>query len=331
MKIYQRLKDTKVLWPLIALAIICIVNLIFIPNFFRIEIKDGHLFGSVIDIMNRGSVLVIIAIGMTLVIATEGIDISVGAIVAISAAIACKLIQSGQSVPLAIAVALLISAVCGAWNGFLVAKLGIQCMVGTLILMIVGRGIAQLITDGQIITIKSESYSYLANGFLFGIPFSLYITAFVIIIVTLVLRKTAFGLFLEASGINKNSSRFAGIKSSNIIFLAYVISGITAGIGGILISANIRAADATNAGLWKELDAILATVIGGTAMTGGRAYIAGTVIGALFIQSITTTIYAMGVPPEITLIVKAVVIICVMLMQSDDFRQMFKANKEQVA
>lgn len=319
----QAMKEKKLLWPTVALLGICLINFFSIPGFFNIIVKDGHLFGSVIDILNRSSVLIIMSIGMTLVIATCGIDISVGAVAAISGAVACRLIAAGESLFVAMAAALFICMLCGAWNGLLVAKLGIQCMVGTLILMIVGRGIAMLITDGQIITVTSAAYSYLANGFLFGLPFSLYITAFVTILILLFVRRTAYGLFLEASGINPNATKFAGINSSNFIFIAYVISGVTAGISGLLISSNIKAADSNNAGHWKELDAILATVIGGTSMMGGRAYIGGTIIGALFIQSITTTIYAMGVPPEITLIVKAFVIIVVTLLQSDQFRMMF--------
>ena len=322
-KMFQDMKDKKILWPTVALLSICLINFFSIPNFFNIVVKDGHLFGSVIDILNRSSVLVIMSIGMTLVIATGGIDISVGAVAAISGAVACTLIAAGQSLFVAVTAALLVCMVCGIWNGLLVAKLGIQCMVGTLILMIVGRGIAMLITDGQIVTVTSESYSYLANGFLFGLPFSLYITAFVTITILFFVRKTAYGLFLEAAGTNPNATKFAGINATNIIFIAYVISGVTAGISGLLISSNIKAADSNNAGHWKELDAILATVIGGTSMMGGRAYIGGTIIGALFIQSITTTIYAMGVPPEITLIVKAFVIIVVTLLQSDQFRMMF--------
>lgn len=312
----------KVIWPIVALVAILLFNLIFTPEFFKLEIKNGHLFGSLIDVLNRATPLIIMAIGMTLVIATEGIDISVGAVTAISGAMACRLIAGGQSVFMAILVALICSAICGLWNGTLVAKLGIQPMVGTLILMTVGRGIAQLITNAQIITINNKAYGFIGSGFLFGLPFSLYIAVTIILLVVLVMRKTSLGLFLESVGVNRESSRFAGIKSSNIILFAYLVCGLLAGVSGILISSNVTAADANNAGLWMEIDAILATVIGGTMMTGGRAYIGGTVLGALFIQSLTTTIYALGVPPEVILVVKAVVVIVVSLLQSSTFRKM---------
>lgn len=317
----QRILAHKIIWPLLALIVILVYNLIFTPGFMSIEIKNGRLFGSLIDIIKHASPLIIMSIGMTLVIATEGIDISVGAVVAISASIACSLIDKGNSIVVAIVMALVVSALCGLWNGVLVAKIGIQPMVATLILMTVGRGIAQLITKGQIITISSDGYSFLGNGYLFGLPFSVYIAIIVFVLIYLLLRKTAFGLFIESVGTNREASRFAGIKASNIILIAYMICGLFAGIAGIFISSNVTAADANNAGLWKEIDAILATVIGGTSMTGGRVHIMGTVLGALFIQTLTTTIYSTGVPPEIILLVKAIVVIVVTLFQAPAFRK----------
>ena len=316
--------DDKLLWPLIPLILILIYNGFFTPNFLTISVKNGRLFGSLIDILKHASPLIIMSIGMTLVIATEGIDISVGAVIAISAAIACSMIVSGQPVFFAIAVALLLSAFCGLFNGVLVAALGIQPMVATLILMTVGRGIAQLITKGQIITISNDTYSYIGNGYFLGLPVSVYIAAVVFIIVYLLLRKTAFGLYIESVGSNRSSARYAGISAVIVIMMAYLLSGLFAGMAGIFISSNVTAADANNAGLWKEIDAILATVIGGTSMMGGRVRLTGTVLGALFIQTLTTTIYATGVPPEIIFVVKAVVVILVTLLQSEVFRGKFK-------
>ena len=319
-KFKQLFIDSKILWPLLALIGILLFNLFFTPGFLNIEIKNGRLFGSLIDILKHASPLIIMSIGMTLVIATEGIDISVGAVVAISASIACTLIVGGKSMFVGIVMALIVSALCGLWNGVLIAKIGIQPMVGTLILMTIGRGIAQLITKGQIVTIDHDGYYYIGNGFLFGIPFAVYVAIFVVIIIHVLLRKTAFGLFIESVGTNAEASRFTGIKASNVILFAYLLCGLFAGVAGIFISSNVTAADANNAGLWKEIDAILATVIGGTSMMGGRIHLMGTVLGALFIQTLTTTIYATGVPPEIILVVKALVVILVTLLQSPDFR-----------
>lgn len=141
------------------------------------------------------------------------------------------------------------------------------------------------------------------------------------------IRKTALGLFIESIGVNDKSSKFAGIQSRKVVFSLYVISGVLAGIAGIILCSNIKSADANNVGLWLELDAILATVIGGTSMSGGRFYLSGTVVGALFIQTLTTTIYSLGVAPEITLVVKAIVVIVVCIIQSPEFRKMIKGKK----
>src|SRR5690606_30291955 len=158
----QRITKYHLFWPLVALALLLLFNLIYNPGFFSIRIQGGHLYGSLIDILNYGSPLMLVAIGMTLVIATGGIDLSVGSLVAISGAIACLMISlsAEQSrldvVILAVVLALGLSVVLGLWNGMLVAVAGIQPIIATLILMVAGRGIAQLITSGQIITINSD-------------------------------------------------------------------------------------------------------------------------------------------------------------------------------
>lgn len=325
----RELTTHKIIWPILALVILYLFNLVVMPNFFRIEIINGHLYGSLIDILNRGTPLIIMAIGMTLVIAKEGIDISVGSVLAISGSMAIFLL--GQY-PLwvAISCALIVGLLCGLWNGMLVAILGIQPMVATLILLTVGRGIAQLITNGQILSTKHQGYEFIGKGFLLGIPFAVYIAAAIFILIYLLKTKTAFGLFLESAGANRRSSEFAGIKPRMIFMAAYAISGLLAAVAGIIYSSNLSSADANNAGLWYELDAILAVVIGGTSMRGGRFYLGGTVVGAIFIQSLTTTIYSLGVPPESILLVKAIVVILVCLIQSEVFRQSLSARKRKV-
>jgi simple sugar transport system permease protein len=327
-----KLTSSKIFWPSIALLTVLIFNLIIHPGFFNIEIKEGHLFGSLIDIINRGSPLIIAAIGMTLVIATGGIDISVGSIVAISGAISAFYITKGSPLGLVIAAAIFLAIISGAWNGFLVSVLGVQPMVATLILYIVGRGIAQLITNGQILTFNNKSFHFIGGGYLLGFPFAVFIALAVVAIIKFIKTKTAMGLFIESIGSNAAASSYTGINAKKYTFIVYIICGICAGIAGLIICSNIKSADANNAGLWMELDAILATVIGGTSMNGGRFYIGGTVVGALFIQSLTTTIYSMGVPPEIILLVKAVVVIVVCLMQSEEFRKLTSGafNKRKV-
>ncbi len=323
--IFSRFYNMTIFWPLVCLITIIFINFIINPGFLKIEMKDGHLFGSLIDILNRAAPLILISLGMTIVIAVQGIDISVGSIIAISACVSATVIVSNGPVILAICAGLFVGLICGMWNGFLVAYIGVQPMVGTLILYIVGRGIAQLITDGKILTFTNKSFIFLGTGYLL-IPIPVYIAIAVTLIMYFIIRKTSLGLFVEAIGVNREASRFSGINSKKVIFALYAICGLLAGLAGLIICSNIKSADANNAGQWLELDAILSVVIGGTSMSGGRFYLGGTVVGALFIQSLTTTIYSIGVPPEVTLVVKAIVVITVVLIQSPIFRKMLNRN-----
>jgi simple sugar transport system permease protein len=317
----------RLAWPLITLALLLVVNTVFNSSFLHIEWRDGHLYGSLIDILNRAAPLVLVSLGMTMVIATRGIDISVGAVVAIAAAVAAWMIGGSVAgtetrfpLPLAIVGALGVAALCGLWNGVLVAKVGMQPIIATLILMVAGRGIAQLITDGQIITIYYKPFFFLGGGYLLGLPFSLFIVVAVFAALYLAVTRTALGLFVQAVGINPTAARVAGVRSRRLIVAAYTFCGVCAGIAGLLISSNVKSADGNNAGQLLELDAILAVTLGGTALTGGRFSLVGSVIGALIIQTLTYAIYSLGVPPEINLVVKAVVVFLVMLLQSPEFR-----------
>ncbi|WP_248924480.1 ABC transporter permease [Paenibacillus hamazuiensis] len=320
-------------WPLSMLGALLLFNLIYSPDFFTVNMRDGHLYGSLIDILNFGSPLILIALGMTLVIATGGIDLSVGSVVAIAGAISCLIVSKGSDqnelalVLTAVAVSVLLSLFAGVWNGFLVAGAGIQPIVATLILMVAGRGVAQLITDGQIITVSSTPYKYIGAGSLFTLPFCIFIVAAIFILAYLLTRKTALGLFIEAVGCKPTASRLAGVRSSLVILAVYMFCGLCAGIAGLILCSNVSSADGNNAGLWYELDAILAVVIGGTSLNGGRFYLGGTLVGALIIQTLTTTIYMIGVPPETTLVVKAFVVTAVCLIQSESFRQAVRLRR----
>jgi len=323
--------------PLAALAILLLIDLIMIPGFFHLEIKDGHLYGSLIDIANRAAPLILAAIGMTLVIATRGIDISVGATVAISGTVAAMLIGGtmvmNNGTPeyvantpmwMALAAAMGAALLCGAWNGALVAGLGLQPIVATLILMVAGRGLAQLLTDGQIITVYYQPFFFFGSGYLFGLPFSLFIVAAVFIVTALLLRKTALGLFIQSVGINPVAARLAGLKTASLIFFVYVFCAACAGVAGLMITSNIKSADANNAGLLLELDAILAVTLGGTSLAGGKFSLAGSVIGALIIQTLTYTIYSLGLPPEVNMVVKSVVVFVICVSQSAEFKTMWR-------
>jgi simple sugar transport system permease protein len=316
----------RLAWPLGSIAALLVVDAIFGHSFFALRMQDGHLYGSLVDILRFGAPPMLVALGMTAVIATGGIDLSVGALVAISGATACLIISrlgdqsSIGGVLLAIAAALALTTALGIWNGTLVAVVGIQPIVATLILMVAGRGLAQLITSGQIITINSSPYDLLGNGYWLALPFALFVVALMYGVSGLFSRRTALGMLIESVGGNAEASRLAGVRSRNLIILAYAFSGLCSGIAGLMISSGIKGADGNNAGLWFELDAILAVVIGGTALAGGRYFISGTLVGALLIQTLTTTIYSIGVPPETTLLFKALVVTLVCLVQSPAFR-----------
>jgi ribose/xylose/arabinose/galactoside ABC-type transport system permease subunit len=336
---WRKITESRLFFPLIALALILLFDLIFIPNFFSITFQQGHLYGSLIDILRNSMPVVVLAIGMTLVIATGGVDLSVGATMAIVSSVAALLmnpfvlgtqLQAIKNDPtysyspfwIVIVVPLIVATICGLWNGLLVSYGKIQPMVATLILMISGRGIAQLITNSQKIQIFFAPFVYIGNGWLL-VPFSLYIVAFLYALAWLITRKTSIGLFIESVGINARSSLFSGIDQKKIKLFAYVFCGFCAGIAGLIATSNISTSDATSLGLNLELDAILAVVIGGTLLgTGGRFSLLASVIGGVVMQAVTTSMYAIGVSANSILAVKGVVVIMLILLyaqQVQDF------------
>ena len=316
-------------WPkgmpqIIALLLVLAVDSLVAPHFFQVLLQDGRLFGSPIDILNRAAPVALLAIGMTLVIATGGIDLSVGAVMAIAGATAASMTVAGHSLPVVLLAALGAGALAGLWNGILVAVLKIQPFVATLILMVAGRGVAQLITSGQIVTFDSPALSWLGSGSLLLLPTPVIIAVATLLLFWLFTRRTALGMFLEAVGINIRAAKNAGVNTRIVVMLAYVLSGICAAIAGIIVAADIRGADANNAGLWLELDAILAVVIGGGSLMGGRFNLLLSVVGALIIQGMNTGILLSGFPPELNQVVKAVVVLCVLIVQSPRFIGLLK-------
>jgi len=327
----KALTKQRLFWPVVALLVLLLGDLIASPSFFKIELRDVHLYGNVIDILKNGAPLILIAIGMTLVIATRGIDLSVGAVVAISGALACLWISDNPdgvgTTLIAFGLALGLSLLLGVWNGWLVAALGIQPIIATLILMVAGRGIAQLISDGQIITVNSHSFEWIGSGYLFTLPGAILIALAVFVLASVLVRRSALGLLVEAVGGNPEASRLAGLRSARLTWLVYVFCALCAGIAGLMISANVHSADANHAGLFIELDAILAVVVGGTQLTGGRFSLGGSVIGALLIQTLTTTVNALGIPPESIMLFKAIVVLVVCLLLSPAFRRKFRRRR----
>ncbi|WP_139790389.1 ABC transporter permease [Rhizobium rhizosphaerae] len=300
----------------VALAAILILIWFNFPGFFAIEMQNGRLYGSLIDVMNRGAPVALLAVGMTLVIATRGIDLSVGAVMAICGAVAAASSVRGDPLAVTLVLSLGIGLLCGLWNGVLVAILNIQPIVATLVLMVAGRGIAQLITEGAILTFNDPGLIFIGSGSLFGLPMPVVLWLVFGIAVALIIRRTALGLLIEATGVNRRAATLSGIQAPAFLIMAYVLSGLCAALAGLIVTADIRGADANNAGLWLELDAILAVVVGGNSLLGGRFSIIASLIGAMIIQAVNTGILLSGFPPEFNLIIKAAIIVLILLIQS---------------
>jgi len=299
---------------LLTLAALAALVTLFFPDFLRIEVVDGRLVGPIMDILKRGAPVGLLAVGMTLVIATRGIDLSVGTTMAITGAVAAWSITQGYG--LGGALALLAGVLAGLWNGTLVAIVGIQPIVATLILMTSGRGIAQLVTEGRILTFSHDGMAFFGSGALLGIPAPALLWGLTAVAVALLMRRSALGMLIEAVGVNRAASALAGVNATVLLIAVYVASGLCAALAGIVATADIRGADANNAGLWLELDAILAVVIGGNSLLGGRFSIAASVLGALIIQTVDTGILLAGFPSEYNLVIKAGLVLVILVLQS---------------
>ena len=302
-------------------------------EFFKIGIQNELLSGRLVNILNRGSEVAILAIGMTLVVsASAGTDISVGSVMALSAGVCCTLLAGAAApqatelaVPLIVGVlaALVVGCVCGAFNGALVAYLNIQPMVATLILWTAARAIGLLVCNNLIVYVRNDAFA-MFGGYIGPVPTPLIIAAVCIAVVTIVLKKSALGLYIQSVGINKKASRIAGLNSQKIIFLCYVLCGLCAGIAGVVASSRITSADTNNIGLNFELDAILAVALGGNSLAGGKFNLAGSIIGAYTIQAITTTMYNLGVSSAVNPVFKAVIVIVIVAVQAPPVKAFFK-------
>ncbi|SOC45015.1 monosaccharide ABC transporter membrane protein (CUT2 family) [Rhizobium subbaraonis] len=305
----------------VLIAVVLLISLAF-PDFLTLQMQNGRIYGSLIDVLNRGAPVALLAIGMTIVIATRGIDLSVGAVMAICGAVAAASITSGHSLVYTLALALAVGMLCGLWNGILVAVLDIQPIIATLVLMVAGRGIAQLITEGAILTFNDAGLIFIGSGSFLGLPMPVVIWLVFGIAITLLVRRTALGMLVEALGINRRASTLSGVSTGVLLIAAYILSGLCAAIAGIIAAADIKGADANNAGLWLELDAILAVVVGGNSLLGGRFSIAASLLGAMIIQAINTGILLSGFPPEFNLIIKAAIIVLILVVQSPRVRDL---------
>lgn len=329
------MRRSPLLWPVLGILLVLGFNLLLTPGFFSIGVQDGRLFGSLVDIVNRAVPVLLLAAGMTLVIATGGVDLSVGAVMAIGGAVAACVIARPegslitalhlpQTMPAAVLAGLAAAVLCGLWNALLVGRFKIQPIVATLLLMVAGRGAAQLLTSGQIINFDNPSLIALGSGASFLVPNPVWIALGFVGLVILLVRRTALGLMVEATGSNETAARIAGVSTRQVIGFAYVVCALGAGIAGVVAAADIKAADANTSGLYLELDAILSVAIGGTSLAGGRFNLAGSILGALLMQAVTTTINTRGVSADLTYVVKALVVVAVCLLQSPELRGKLK-------
>lgn len=293
---------------LAVLILLILANILLTPNFASTK--------TMWNILIQVSPIMLTALGMTIVISSGGIDISVGAIMAISAIIGAKLLPLG--VFPAIVVAILISACFGLFNGFMVAHFKVQPIIITLTMMIAGRGIAQVVNDGQLLNFTNAKFSYFGLHRFFGvIPIQVVIMLIAIGIIYFILKKMAFGRYVQAMGDNYHASRLAGINTFVTTLIIYTVCAALAGAAGLLETARLSAADANSIGKLMEIDAIAAVVVGGTPMTGGKAIIAGTIIGALIMKIITVSVNMNNIPYSYSLVIKSIIIIAAVYVQRE--------------
>lgn len=314
------------LWPVIGLALLFTLDAIYIRGFFGVSVVDGRLTGTLVEIFRWSGPEILLAIGMTLVLATGGVDLSVGAVMALAGAVCAQMLTANGCGPgLSIAAALVASLAAGAWNGALVTLLDVQPIVATLVLMVAGRGIAQTIAGSAHVEVSGRIFQWL-GGATFGLPTEGLVGLLVFGLTAAFVRLTSAGLLIEATGNNNTASRYAGVNVKLVTFLVYVFCGLCAGLGGLLQTADVRGADASQLGIYWELDAILAAVIGGTSLTGGRFSLPGALLGAVLIVTLTTSIQS-KVPVEYALVAKAIVVLVICLLQSDAFRRKFRGRR----
>jgi ribose/xylose/arabinose/galactoside ABC-type transport system permease subunit len=291
---------------LAALLLLLIINSVFTQNFFD--------FNNFRNILLQVSPTVLVAVGMTLVIATGGIDLSVGSVMAIASAVAATSLDYGAGV--AVGAALAAAALAGAFNGALITGFRIQPIIVTLALLISGRGVAQVLSSGgQLIPFSNPSFEYLGGGEVAGVPAQVLVMALVVGLTVFAVRATPFGRYVAAVGGNEAASRLAGVRVHRTKVVVYTLSGLLAGLAGLIETARLGASDAQRVGLNIELDAIAAAVVGGTPLTGGRATVLGTLVGALIMQVITTGFVMNGISYAWSLVIKAAIIIVAVYIQ----------------
>src|SRR6187431_824837 len=322
-----RLFHQPYVWAIVALLLLLVVNLTKNPAYLGVSVNaaTGNLSGNVIDILRASAPIMMIAVGMTLVIATRGIDLSVGSVMAVAGAVSMEFMQntgtgSFGTAAVAVLLALGISAILGTVNGVLVSIVGLQPFITTLVMMLAGRGLAKVITSGQNTSADNERYRWIANGYVLGLPVVFLSAVAIAVLVAFVIRRSALGMMIESIGINAEASRLAGLNRRALLITVYTMSAFLAGIAGIFATGTVMTVDVSQTGYQFELDAILAVVIGGTSLAGGRFSLAGAAIGAFLIATLDKTVVFLGIPASASPAFKATVIIVLYVAQSRRFR-----------
>ncbi|PPF56411.1 sugar ABC transporter permease [Clavibacter michiganensis] len=320
----------------VAIVLLLLVNVVKDPGYLAVSLSPstGYFVGNLIDIARAAAPILMIAVGMCLVIATGGIDLSVGSIMVVAGAVSMEFLNAAGAPDSfgaaagALGLALLISAVLGAINGILVSVVGLQPFISTLVVMLAGRGLAKVITGGQNTAATNEPFRWLANGYVFGLPVVFLLAIAIVIAVGLLVRRSALGLMIEAIGMDAKAARLAGINRRALLLTAYISSGILAGVAGVFATASVMTVDTSRTGYQLELDAILAVVIGGTSLAGGKFNIAGAAVGAILIATLDKTVVFLGVSSSATPAFKAIVIVALCLLQSERVRSAFSHRRE---
>lgn len=323
-------------WGIVALVALLALNVVKDPGYLALSVNpaNGNLVGNLIDILRAAAPIMMIALGMSLVIATAGIDLSVGSLMAVAGAVSMEFLKNvGDSSSIAVALAagglaLLVAGILGAVNGVLVAYVGLQPFIATLVLMLAGRGIAKVITGGQNTAASNEPFRWIANGYVIGLPVVFLLALLIVVLVSAIVRRSALGLMIEAIGINPKASRMAGIKPRGLLLTTYIVSGLLAGVAGVLSVGSVMTVDISRTGYQLELDAILAVVIGGASLMGGKFSLSGAFVGALLIATLDKTVVFLGVSSSATPAFKAIVIVVLCLLQSQRVRSWFLRRKK---
>lgn len=283
----------------LAVVVLLLFNVVFTENFLSAANFRTQLV--------QAAPVCIVALGMALVIGTEGIDLSVGSVMAISAALIPLYLGAGPMT--AIIVAVIAGVVSGLFSGYLVAYLGIQPIIATLALLVGGRGLALVIAHGQLVQVRNQDFLELGTGDLLGVPIMVIVAGVLAVLAGLVVQRTTFGRHLVAVGGNRAASTLAGLPVKRVLISVYVISGALAAVAGVLATSRLGASDPSDVGLLMELSAITAVVVGGTPLTGGRVRVLGTVFGALLMQLVQATLIKHNLPDSTAQMVQAAIIV----------------------